>query len=129
MVQSADVNAALSEHPEDFSVNSFSEHLKELLHQQGVSPVELEKRALLSHTFTYQLLRGERIPCRDIVLRIAVAIHLNIDQTQRLLRLAQRGALYPRVTRDAVLLFALQNRMDLIDTDELLLSARQASLV
>lgn len=126
---SVDLSATLAEHPGDFAVGSFSELLKTLLLEHGLSVAALEQRSLLSRSFTYQLLRGDRVPGRDIVLRLAIALHCSVDETQRLLRLAQRGILYPRVERDAVLLYALYQRMDITEANELLSSLGQTTLV
>ena len=63
------------------------------------------------------------------MLRIAVALKLNLDDSQRLLRSAQRGALYAKVRRDAVIIFALKKHMTLDETDEMLRSLDEEPLL
>ena len=117
--ESCDLPSTLEERPGDFNVPAFHAQLAELTAERGLTAAELGKRALLSRSFAYQLTSGERAPSRDIVL----------DETQRLLRAAQRGALYPRVQRDAAVIYALARKLDLSEADELLTSIGETSLV
>ncbi len=54
---------------------------------------------------------------------------LDIPETQRLLRLASRGNLYPKIKRDSVIIFCLKNNYDIYKTDEILISLGQKSLL
>ena len=108
---------------------TFAENLTKIMAQKNLYPTQLGKIALLSRSFLYQLCNGERIPSRDIVLRLALALQLSVDDTQRLLRSAQRGALYPRLRRDAIIIFALSRGQTLFDTDEQLILYGEAPLL
>ncbi len=108
---------------------AFPTCLARLLEEKGMSVSRLGELALLSRSFTYQLCSGVRAPGRDIILRLALVLELTLDETQRLLRTAQRGALYPRVRRDAIIIFCLNRGLGLPDADELLRSLGEAPLV
>ena len=73
-------------------------------------------------------MRGERVPGRDILLRTALALGLSLKETQRLLAVGGCGALYPRVRRDAAVIFALNQKMSLLQAEELLSSLPERSL-
>lgn len=47
-------------------------------------------------------------------------MHLTLDETQYLLKLALRGELYPRNRRDAALIYCIQHKLNLIDTELML---------
>ena len=68
------------------------------------------------------------MPGRDILLRTALVLQLSLQETQRLLALGDCGALYPKVRRDAAVIFALNHKMTLLETEELLVSLSEASL-
>ncbi|MCM1299399.1 MAG: helix-turn-helix domain-containing protein [Firmicutes bacterium] len=108
---------------------SFHEKLFQLSEQHGVNAAQLGKKALLSRSFSYQIFSGERIPQRDIILRIAIVLELDIADTQRLLCLASRGGLYPKVKRDAIIIYCLKNNFDIYKTDELLVGLEQKPLL
>lgn len=113
----------------EMNAPTFTQQLAELMARQGMNAAQLSEAALLSKSFTYQLCSGERQPSRDIVLRLALVMNLSLDEAQSLLRTAQRGALYPRVIRDAILIFALKNHLGIQATHEQLLARDQAGLL
>ena len=99
---------------------SFHEYLKKLMDKKKVSTPELISRACISKTYAYQFINGERLPGRDIVIRMAFALKLNIDDTQRLLTLDGKGVLYPKIRRDAGILLCLRKKMTLDETNSFL---------
>ena len=102
--------------------------LWDLLKGARMSAAEWMAVADVSKSYGYQILRGERIPGRDILLRTALSLHLPLNETQRLLTIGECGALYPRVRRDAAIIFALNQNMTLLETEELLNSLPERSL-
>ncbi len=113
----------------DMDTPTFTQCLAGYMQARDLNATQLSEAALLSRSFTYQLCSGERRPSRDIILRLALVLEMSVAETQSLLRTAQRGALYPRVLRDAVIIFALQNHMGLPATDEQLLSRGLAGIL
>ena len=105
-----------------------SQVLLELLEKAGLSAPEWMTAADVSKSYGYQILRGERVPGRDILLRTALSLGLSLKETQRLLAVGGCGALYPRVRRDAAVIFALNQKMTLLQAEELLSSLPERSL-
>lgn len=102
--------------------------LREEIERAGISAPEWIASAYISKSYGYQVLRGERMPGRDILLRTALVLQLSVQETQRLLALGDCGALYPKVRRDAAVVFALNHKMTLLEAEELLVSLPEASL-
>ena len=102
--------------------------LLELLEKAGLSAPEWMTAADVSKSYGYQILRGERVPGRDILLRTALALHLSVEEAQRLLTLGGCAALYPRLRRDAAVIFALNQSLSLLETESLLSSLPERSL-
>ncbi len=116
----------LSNYPK---AKTFPVAIFDFLQERGMTVPELSEASLLSRSFTYQICEGTRAPGRDIVLRLSVVLGLTYDEAQYLLRSAQRGALYPKVRRDAVIIYALSKHMNLTETNEALLSLGEESLL
>lgn len=98
----------------------FGEYLTKLMKENSFDMSRLIKEACLSKTYAYQFMNGQRIPGRDIIIRIALAMQLDIDNTQRMLAIAQKGTLYPKIQRDAVLLFCIYKRVKLDEANAML---------
>lgn len=107
----------------------FHKYLDTIISERKISVPDVGVKALLSRSFTYQIFSGDRVPSRNIILRIALALELSLDDTQRLLKLADRGALYPKIKRDAVIIYGINNKLGLYKTDETLVSLNQESLL
>ena len=108
---------------------SVSSYLDQLLEQYKMSIPDFITKTYLSKSFVYQIFSGERNPGRDILLRIAVAMNLTLEEAQELLMVGQKGALYPKVRRDAAIICCLEQRLSLDETDEFLKSISEKTLV
>lgn len=97
-----------------------TQYLLKLLDMKSKTIQEVIQKANLSRSFGYQVFNGLRNPTRNILIKMAFAMELTIDETQHLLKIAQRGELYPRVRRDAAIIFCIQNKCSLYDVEELL---------
>ena len=124
-----DLEPTLEELADNMDAPSFPDYLAQRMEERGITPQQLSVQALLSRSFTYQICSGARAPSRDMVLRLAIALKLTVAETQQMLRIAQRGALYARVRRDAIFIFCLSRRLTLYDADELLLNQLEQPLL
>jgi transcriptional regulator with XRE-family HTH domain len=126
---SSTLDDVLQEHECSVNNPTIPSYLTELLQVHGYTIAQVIQRANLSKSFVYQIFSGARVPNRDILIRIAFAIKLNLEETQRLLTISCRGALYPRIRRDAAIIFCLQKRCTLEQTSELLEEIGEMPLV
>lgn len=69
-----------------------------------------------------------RTPKRDKLLALAFGLRLDLDETQRMLKIGGAGALYPRIKRDSVIIFAIKERLSLIDCNELLYELKENAI-
>jgi transcriptional regulator with XRE-family HTH domain len=103
-------------------------HLKELLKQSSLTIKELISRANLDRTYAYQIIKGTRRPGRDMLLAIAFGLRLNLKATQRLLSIGGRNTLYPRIRRDAILIFCLEHGLNYDEAEAKLEAADEIPL-
>ena len=127
--QASQLEPFLEEYGGSMNAPTFAQYLADLLERRGLTTTRLSELSLLSRSFTYQLCSGVRVPSRDIVLRLAIVLNLRVEECQQMLRSAQRGVLYPKVRRDAVVIFALNRQLSISDTDEMLRTLGEAPLL
>lgn len=108
---------------------TFHEYLNTLMREREIYAPALIVSACISKTYAYQFINGERLPGRDIILRIGLAMRLNLDEIQRLLTLAGKSVLYPKVRRDAGILYCIRQKMTLDETNALLGDLGEAPLL
>jgi transcriptional regulator with XRE-family HTH domain len=112
-------------------INSIDLHtyLYELIDKAGFTIPQIIEKASIGRSLAYQIFNGQRTPNRNLLIRIAIIIKLSMVETQRLLKIAKRGELYPRIQRDAAIIFCIQHKYSLIDTNELLENLGEAILL
>ena len=99
---------------------SFSDYLNTWCKKHVEVPEQVIRRANLEKSYGHQLFSGKRNPSRDTVLQLAFAMDADLPQAQEMLRIARRSPLYPRIKRDAVLIYCLHNHISLVDAQIIL---------
>lgn len=106
----------------EFLEEDIYEFFDVLLKAKGLKKSEVIRRANLSRVYGYQLMEGRRRGKRDYYLLIALAMKLNLTETQRMLAVVRCGALHPLIKRDAAVIFAVNHGYDVFDTYEFMCS-------
>ena len=110
----------LDDHETDFLNISLTQYLSILLERHNLTKQEVYAASNLDRSLTYQIFNGSRRPSRNALFSIALGMRLTLPETQRLLKIAQRGELYPKNRRDAAILFCIFQKLSLIETELLL---------
>lgn len=110
----------LTNNKENMLASSLSEHLEMLLSQKGASKADVVRGSLLDRTYVYQIFSGRKTPSRDKLIAIAFGLRLSDNEVQKMLKLSGNRELYARDERDAIILFALQRKMDILTVNDLL---------
>lgn len=116
------------ENETSFYNGTIREHFDQLFEKYGIGKAEAIVRSNIERGYAYQILRGAKVAGRDKYIRLAIGIGLNLEDTQRLLTIARHGILYSKILRDAVIIFAINNRFDIIQTEILLEEQRAEPL-
>ena len=117
---STDIAQYLTENREELLDLPLHLYLKQLLS-------EIADRSCKGE-YIYQVFRGIKNPSRDVVLCIALALQLACPDTGQLLRIARMPALDARNRRDSVILFALNRKLSVPETNDILYELGEACL-
>jgi len=98
----------------------FHVYISELCKVMGKVRERIIKQASIERTYGHQLFNGTRKPSRDKVIQLAFGFELDVDGTQKLLAMAEKNPLYPRIMRDAVILYCINNHMDIVEAQSML---------
>lgn len=101
-------------------IPQFHLFIAELCKKRGEAPERVINRGGIENSFGHQLFNGRRKPSRDTVIQLAFGLEADVELTQTLLKYAQRSQLYPRVKRDAAILYCLHNHLGFVCVQEVL---------
>lgn len=99
---------------------AFAKFISSLCRERGEVAEHIINRAGIERSFGHQLFRGARNPSRDTVLQLAFGFGADTELAQALLRRAGHSQLYPRIRRDAAVVYCLEHGASLIETQQLL---------
>ena len=107
---------------------SLCQYLYQLMEEKHLSAREMITDTGVHKSYFYAVLAGQKTPGKNIILRFSLALHCTLNETNRLLRLAGLSDLYPLLRRDAVLIYAVEQKSGVQKANELLEEAGEELL-
>jgi len=116
----AQLSALLTELPEqDLAV-----HLQQLCEKYSMTFSQVQVASGITKSLFYAMLNGTRAAKKTHLLKIGMALGLNLEEVNALLKVAGLKELYAKNKEDAILIFGLTNGLDIMQMEELLTDAR-----
>ncbi len=120
LFKTARLKTFMKTYDDAFAKTTFREYIQGLLSEKRLVSEHVIKNCGIDRTYGHQLFNGTRRPSRDKVIQLAFGFSLSVEETQALLRAAQKSALYPKIKRDAVILYCLERGVGFFDAQETL---------
>ena len=98
---------------------TIDEYLRKLIDEKNLKVNQIASSANLGD-YTYKIFNGSRKGNRDVYIAIAIAIGVDDEQMQTLLRLSKYSPLDPRDARDSVFLYAINKNLSVTETNMIL---------
>lgn len=102
----------------DTTDRSLSDYLYELLADRDMNRNKLARASCLNSTFVYDIFEGKTKPKRNNALMLAFGLRCSLRETQRVLRLAEASELWPKVRRDAIIIWCIEHRFSREECDD-----------
>lgn len=106
----------------------FCHFLYELMDKHQLTAKDIISRSGIERSYFYHILSGQKKPGRNIILRICLCMSATLAETNQLLRLGHQGSLYPKVRRDAAIIFAIEKKFTMQQTNEFLIQEQELPL-
>ena len=94
----------LSEYGDELITASKQEVWEALVKTSGLRKAEIIRRSQFEAVYFYEVLSGKKTPSRDKVLRLLLGMQAELADCQRVLQLYGYRPLYPRISRDVLLI-------------------------
>lgn len=95
---------------------NIKEYLNILIKEKHITKTQLARESDISEPYCFQFLSlsNPRNPSREVLLCLCIGMHLNLDETQTALKIAQYAPLYPKDKRDSIIIFGINNTKTLM---------------
>lgn len=87
------------------------DYLFELLAERGMKRADVVRLSGINVTVVYDIFAGKSLPGRDRAIMLAFGLRCSLRETQRILRLAGVSELWPKVRRDAIIIWCIEQGM------------------
>lgn len=129
LITEKDIKRFAGDNQAHFIDQPLTDYLSELLKDNKLKKADVIKLSGLNGVYGYQIFDGRREPSRDKVLQLAIGFGLDLEETKKLLKCAGLGELYPRIKRDALFIYAINNSMNIDETEALLYKMGESGLL
>ena len=116
LMKDRSLQSFMSSNADELGMQPFCEYITMLKNEKGESAEKIILRGHIEKSYGHQIFKGTRKPSRDTCIQLAFGFEMDVEQTQRLLRAAGKSMLYPRVMRDAAIIYSLHNNISMSDT-------------
>ena len=104
LMKAANISDYLKENSGHMINKELPVYLSNILEKKGFVKSHVIKKSELSEVMGYQIFSGVRNPSRDSLISILVAMELDVEDVQSLLRVAGFAELYPKMKRDSIII-------------------------
>ena len=116
-----DVKKFIKDNHANFNEFTLESYLAHLLEKKQLVKARVIADSKLDQCYAYHIFAGrKKSPSRGKMLSIALAMKLDVDETQRLLYYSGNERLYAKNSWDSVMMFALEKHLSIKETNDLL---------
>jgi hypothetical protein len=120
LFKTCNISRFIGRYKEQMERAPFHSYINQLCVAKDTVPERVIKKSGIARTYGHQIFSGARKPSRDKVIQLAFGFEMNYDEAQELLKAARKSPLYPKVERDAAIIYALTKRLGVVKTQGML---------
>lgn len=110
----------LENNKDSFVEKDLSSFWAQVLNMCNMKNVDIINKADMGYTFFYDIISGRKIPSRDTIARMFIAMRLDLDSCQAALKLYNWAGLYSKDKRDSIVIYALTHDLTVSQTESML---------
>ena len=118
--ENAYISEYIASNPDSFINGNIKDYWEGIIDKSGLTKSSIINKSDFSYCYFYDIINGRKIPGKDKVVRLILAMKLSLDDCQDALRISSKSALYPKIKRDSILIFALNHSPSIYETKDLL---------
>lgn len=116
----SDLKTYIDSHQLESNDKQLHDYILKICQDKGYGKRHIIKNADINRTYGYQILSGLKTPSRDKLLQICVGNKFTTEESNRALTIANWGILYAKDPRDSIIIYSLNNGLNIIDANIIL---------
>lgn len=94
--------------------------LDRIIKEKNLKKSQVIKHSEIAEVYAYQIFSGLRKPERKKLLSLTIAMKLDLDETQTILKCAGYNTLYAKIPFDSIVIYGINKKMSVIEINNLL---------
>ena len=128
LLKANNIGEYLKENSQYMVSDELSTYLNNIIAKKGLVKSELIKKTEFSEVMGYQIFSGTRLPSRDSLICICIAMNMTLDETQAMLKIAGFATLYPKAKRDSIVIKGISEKKTVAHINEELYNCEEKTL-
>ena len=128
LLKANNISEYLKENSQYMVSDELSTYLNNIIAKKGLVKSEVIKKTEFSEVMGYQIFSGTRLPSRDSLICICVAMDMSLEETQAILKIAGFAALYPKTKRDSFIIKGISGKKTVARINEELYNCEEKTL-
>lgn len=120
LMKASNIGEYLKVNSEHMISDELAVYLTNILEKKDFVKSAVIKKSELSEVMGYQIFSGVRNPSRDSLISVCVAMELDIDEIQEILKVASFAELYPKSKRDSIIINGIGMKKSVAEINEAL---------
>ena len=116
--QTSHIDQYLKENDEYIIDQSLSKYLCNIIESKNLSKSDIIKKSDINEIYGYQIFSGKRTPSRNKLLCICIGADFSLEETNETLKVAGFSPLFPKIKRDSIIIFGIQNQHQIWEINE-----------
>ncbi len=101
----------------DYESMNFPLSLDKIMLANNIKASHIIKNSALSKSYIYAIISGSKTPSRDKILMISLAMSIGLKDCNTLLKSASYRELHPKSKRDSIIIYAINKKYSLTETN------------
>lgn len=122
------IDQYLKDNEEYIIDQTLSNFICNLLETKNLTKADIIKKADINDIYGYQILSGRRKPSRNKLICLCVGAEFTLEETNEILTIGEFSPLFPKIKRDSIIIFGIQNHYTILQINESLYSHQLKTL-
>ncbi len=117
--QAPSVDDYFDQNDSEIFFGSLSEMIDYFLARKNLTKADVVNASGINKGYCYEIMSGKSTKniSRDKVIMLCFGLKLTVDEAQQLLKKSGYAPLYARDTRDSIIIFSLENHINIVSTN------------
>ena len=126
--ENVDFNKYIQKNKNSLIEINLSEFWSTLVKKSNMKSSDIINKSELSYYYYYEVINGKKVPSKDKIVSLIIAMKLDLDDCQTALKYCGKSALYPKVKRDSVFIYAITHKLSLADINKMLVEEKEPKI-